>query len=362
MNSPATTLKTADASLVSYTHWMYALHAASALIGMFSSAFIVTAFLFGMPSIIAVVMNYIRRSDARGTLPRVALHLAAAHVLVRAALGVGGVPAVAAAVLRAGRVRDVPDRHLHRRRLGHLPRRARLAQAQGRPTRLIRHLLFFFFPSCPSCPSRPSCPSPLHLPTHGVAFYGRRSGQGRADPLHPHQRRGQGDRQLVGRRSARVHPRPRQPDPGPREGTRGQARRARSSASRSRRPTATASTTRNWSSACRSARSATPRTSSPACSSRRRPPTAVARRHGQVASRATWSRSTATIRSRARTSTSTSRSPKCAKRRRKNSSTVTCTARAVIITTDRWIGSDCQDRGHELAGAGWIRRSLVIST
>jgi uncharacterized membrane protein len=67
MNSPAETLKTADNSLVSYTHWMYGLHAASALIGMFSSAFIATAFLFGLPSIIAVVMNYIRRSDARGT-------------------------------------------------------------------------------------------------------------------------------------------------------------------------------------------------------------------------------------------------------------------------------------------------------
>jgi uncharacterized membrane protein len=67
MNSPASTFKTADASLVSYTHWMYALHAASAVIGMFSSAFIATAFLFGLPSIIAVVMNYIRRSDANGT-------------------------------------------------------------------------------------------------------------------------------------------------------------------------------------------------------------------------------------------------------------------------------------------------------
>jgi uncharacterized membrane protein len=67
MNSPATSLKTADASLVSYTHWMYALHAASALIGMLSSAFVVTAFLFGLPSIVAVVMNYLRRSDARGT-------------------------------------------------------------------------------------------------------------------------------------------------------------------------------------------------------------------------------------------------------------------------------------------------------
>jgi uncharacterized membrane protein len=67
MNTPADSIKSADSSLVSYTHWMYALHAASALIGMFSSAFIATAFLFGLPSIIAVVMNYIRRSDARGT-------------------------------------------------------------------------------------------------------------------------------------------------------------------------------------------------------------------------------------------------------------------------------------------------------
>ena len=67
MNSPADTFKTADASLVSYTHWMYGLHAASALIGIFTSQFIATAFLFGIPSIIAVVMNYIRSSDARGT-------------------------------------------------------------------------------------------------------------------------------------------------------------------------------------------------------------------------------------------------------------------------------------------------------
>jgi hypothetical protein len=63
MNSPASSLKIADASLVSYTHWMYALHTASALIGMFGSAFIATAFVFGLPSIIAVVMNYVRRSD-----------------------------------------------------------------------------------------------------------------------------------------------------------------------------------------------------------------------------------------------------------------------------------------------------------
>jgi uncharacterized membrane protein len=73
MNSPqpdfsstATTV-TVDPSLVQYTHVIYALHAASILIGVLSSAFIVTAFVFGLPSIVAVVMNYVRRSDVRGT-------------------------------------------------------------------------------------------------------------------------------------------------------------------------------------------------------------------------------------------------------------------------------------------------------
>jgi uncharacterized membrane protein len=67
MNTPDAAPRTVDATLVRYTHWMYALHAASALIGMLTSAFIATAFLFGVPSIIAVVMNYLRRDDARGT-------------------------------------------------------------------------------------------------------------------------------------------------------------------------------------------------------------------------------------------------------------------------------------------------------
>ena len=56
-----------DPRHVSYTHLMYALHAASIVIGIASTALIVTAFLFGLPSIIAVIMNYVRRSDARGT-------------------------------------------------------------------------------------------------------------------------------------------------------------------------------------------------------------------------------------------------------------------------------------------------------
>jgi uncharacterized membrane protein len=56
-----------DPSLVSYTHWMYALHAASALLGILTSAAIATAFVFSIPSIIAVIMNYVKRNEVRGT-------------------------------------------------------------------------------------------------------------------------------------------------------------------------------------------------------------------------------------------------------------------------------------------------------
>ena len=54
-------------SLISYTHWMYALHAASALMGVFTGATVIGQFVFGIPSIIAVVMNYVKRDEARGT-------------------------------------------------------------------------------------------------------------------------------------------------------------------------------------------------------------------------------------------------------------------------------------------------------
>ena len=56
-----------DASLVTMTHVAYALHAAAILIGLSSAAFIVTAFVFGLPSIIAVILNYRYRNAARGT-------------------------------------------------------------------------------------------------------------------------------------------------------------------------------------------------------------------------------------------------------------------------------------------------------
>lgn len=53
--------------LITLTHIVYALHAFSALTGMFSAAFIVTAFLSGWPSIIAVIINYVKRDSVRGT-------------------------------------------------------------------------------------------------------------------------------------------------------------------------------------------------------------------------------------------------------------------------------------------------------
>jgi len=53
--------------LVTLTHVIYALHAFSAVTGMLSPAMIVTAFLTGWPSIIAVILNYVKRSEVRGT-------------------------------------------------------------------------------------------------------------------------------------------------------------------------------------------------------------------------------------------------------------------------------------------------------
>ncbi len=54
-------------SLVTTTHVIYGLHALSVLIGATSVATIVGAFVFGIPSIIAVIMNYAMQSEARGT-------------------------------------------------------------------------------------------------------------------------------------------------------------------------------------------------------------------------------------------------------------------------------------------------------
>ena len=56
-----------DPGLVNYTHLIYGLHAVSAVIGMLTAASVVGAFIFGLPSIVAVIMNYVKRGDVRGT-------------------------------------------------------------------------------------------------------------------------------------------------------------------------------------------------------------------------------------------------------------------------------------------------------
>jgi len=53
--------------MVTLTHVLYGMHGFSALMGVLGPMFIVTAFLTGWPSIIAVIINYVKRGDARGT-------------------------------------------------------------------------------------------------------------------------------------------------------------------------------------------------------------------------------------------------------------------------------------------------------
>ena len=56
-----------DPGLVSYVQVIYGLHAFAVLTGIFTSSTIAGRFLFGLPSIVAVIMNYARRAAARGT-------------------------------------------------------------------------------------------------------------------------------------------------------------------------------------------------------------------------------------------------------------------------------------------------------
>ena len=54
-------------SLIKLAHVIYALHAFSLVTGIVGTATVVGAFLTGWPSIIAVILNYAKRSEVRGT-------------------------------------------------------------------------------------------------------------------------------------------------------------------------------------------------------------------------------------------------------------------------------------------------------
>ena len=73
MDEPAALPSTADAtrprldSLVTWAQVIYGLHAFSLLTGIIGAATVVGAFLTGWPSIIAVILNYVKLSEVRGT-------------------------------------------------------------------------------------------------------------------------------------------------------------------------------------------------------------------------------------------------------------------------------------------------------
>ena len=50
-----------------WCHIIYGLHALSALSGILTSAPIIGAFVFGWPSIIAIIITYVTRGNVRGT-------------------------------------------------------------------------------------------------------------------------------------------------------------------------------------------------------------------------------------------------------------------------------------------------------
>src|SRR5438093_3071866 len=66
-HSTETTVRHPSEGMITLAHMIYALHAFSALTGLASSVLVLTAFLTGWPSIIAVILNYAKRSEVRMT-------------------------------------------------------------------------------------------------------------------------------------------------------------------------------------------------------------------------------------------------------------------------------------------------------
>ena len=66
MNSSPMTIES-DGPPVGVMHLIYALHTLGLAVGALGAATVVGSFLFGWPSIIAVIIGYVKRDDARGT-------------------------------------------------------------------------------------------------------------------------------------------------------------------------------------------------------------------------------------------------------------------------------------------------------
>jgi len=54
-------------NMILVTQLVYILHGLSIVIGLMTGGSVLSAFLFGWPSIVAVILNYVMRGDARGT-------------------------------------------------------------------------------------------------------------------------------------------------------------------------------------------------------------------------------------------------------------------------------------------------------
>jgi uncharacterized membrane protein len=61
------TLNDAERKILATLHLTYALHAAGMVGAAIGAATVIGSFLFGFPSIVAVVIAYLRRNDARGS-------------------------------------------------------------------------------------------------------------------------------------------------------------------------------------------------------------------------------------------------------------------------------------------------------
>ena len=64
---PAADPQAVRPSLVQLTHIIYGLHAIAVLVGVTSAATVAGGFVFGLPSLVAVFLNYLKRSDVNGT-------------------------------------------------------------------------------------------------------------------------------------------------------------------------------------------------------------------------------------------------------------------------------------------------------
>jgi uncharacterized membrane protein len=64
---PTPDLQGVRPSLVQLTHFIYGLHAIAVLVGITSAATVAGGFVFGLPSLVAVLLNYLKRGDVNGT-------------------------------------------------------------------------------------------------------------------------------------------------------------------------------------------------------------------------------------------------------------------------------------------------------